>query len=442
MSSAGSKSCETTRGTNSSRAQSAVSLWRHPCRDEVLTKVHDFAEVSADEIPHKYVEKQPLPPTFFQPIFSRSSCDFKDLPARGASSWHGERAPELPVVGAMTDFLLALYDSGRLDHAPSAWKCCLMTPGLLVRKVGARALTFFSLGHVGSVVYLSPAECKVIGKVRYWQLRIGSPADLLAEPILSFSDWEVVPHSTKSPLAIFIANRAKPFDTLPALPVAESGEAPVSLLHWSAKQGFRGLTKAMLLKVDKEEVGCLCGETSIGDILLALVKAVLNIEDAAAAAILRQRCFSNDTLERAEALASEQAQEVLESNDKKECQDALRAEDKASDVQKEIAQTVRRIAQERRSSAPAAKKAKRQVRRWPARGVAISMGEAQGLCPPGARLYPDRCNGRYTCFFHEGSLSRSWRKYGESESFRMVVLWAWTMHAELTGEEIAVEGLQ
>lgn len=91
----------------------------------------------------------------------------------------------------------------------------------------------------------------------------------------------------------------------------------------------------------------------MGDTLLALVKT-----DVAAAAVLRQRCFSSDTCERSEALASEQAQEVLDLNGKNKCQDALRAEDNASDVKTGIAQTIRRVMESRQGSAPPAKKSK------------------------------------------------------------------------------------
>lgn len=142
------------------------------------------------------------------------------------------------------------------------------------------------------------------------------------------------------------------------------------------------MNKAMLLKIDREQVGCLAGETNIADILLSLVMAVLGINDLAAAKLLRRRCFSDDGAERTEVLHCEEALEVLDSNDKQQCQEVLRAEDRAHDLQKEIAKVVRRVASSHRAP-PATKRARTTAKppTWP-KGEPVTMPKAQTFAHP------------------------------------------------------------
>lgn len=233
-----------------------------------------------------------------------------------------------------------------------------------------------------------------------------------APPHLQVISSEVAP-----PAAIFALTH-EPLDQLPML-VSTDGR-PNNMLQWLASIGFEGLSKAMLLNIDKEEVGCLRGQTGIGDILLELAKGVLGVDDVGAARILRRRCFAEDTAGRMEVLESEEAQDIFDSHDKQQCQEALRSEGRLHDVQKDFTNTVRRV--NRESAGPAAAKQPRKKQAaWLAKGSPVSLDTAQGLCPPGARLYPDMCNQRFTCFFHEGSIRRSWRKYGDAEALRLVV---------------------
>lgn len=178
---------------SSNRHQSAVSLWRHPTHDEVLSGVHQYKEVCASDIPHKHTERTVLPTTFFQPVFRMSSFDYKDLPGQGAPSWNTMRAADIRCLGANTDFLEWTYNAGKMDDAAAAWKGCLATRGTWMRRSTGRKEAFFSLGHVGPMVYFWAAEPVTIGAKQLWKLAPGGAEQIFGEPILQFDDWEVRP---------------------------------------------------------------------------------------------------------------------------------------------------------------------------------------------------------------------------------------------------------
>ena len=419
-----------------SKQQCATALWLHPVRDGVLSQVHKFKEVSADKVPHNGNSGELLPPKFFEPHFNRSSFDFKDLPGKGVSSWMSMKAADIPVEGACIDFMRWCKVHGKMEEAPGAWKGCLATPGTLMRKVGVNQPLLWSLGAQGPLVYFWPAKAIRIGKTDYYEFAPGTEKTIHHEPILDLKAWKVVPTKVASPAAIFVANQHKPFAKMPGLACAHTGEPEMGLLEWVARTGFKKMNRAMLLRLDKAEVGAVDGETGMGEILLAMICKVLNCEAEEAAVILRGRCFGPDHMGMDEALQSEAAAEVMDTREKKECEQILNSKSD-SDVQDEIAKTIRKVFAETKK--PAVKKAKAKARPWPKEGVTVEVAQAHS--PPGGRLYVDRTNDRFTMFLFEGSLSRSWRKYGINESLRLVVAWGWTTYSQFTGQPVMVEGL-
>ena len=425
---------------NSNAMQSAVSLWRHPAREEVLQKIHDFPEVDASSIPHNGLEQKMLPASFFRPLLKRSSCDFKDLPGMGTPSWHSKKAADIPYDGCFTDLTKWLFKHGKMEQGPRSWKSSLATPGDVLKKKGQNEKPRFTLCSMGCMVYFWPARSTKIGKTTFWELGEGTALSVVAEPILSLDDWEVLACDVASPAATFVLNGHRLLDSLPSMPLAAKAGPPVGLLKHLASNAFKGMNKSMLVRLDREEVHCLTGQSAIGDILLALVMKVLGIDAEKAAVVLRKRCLFKDITERTEALKSEEAQAVLDLADKKECQTLLQAQDNFEEEAANIMNTVRDALQSKKKEPPA-KKSRKNPKSWPTKDGAITEAEVAPLLPPGAHLYRDRYNKRWTMFFYEASLSRGWGKYGENEALRQCFRFAWHMHRNLTGDQALVEGL-
>ena len=426
---------------NSNGMQSAVSLWRHPTREGVLPKVHDFCEVDPSTVPQSGLEQKALPASFFKPLLKQSSCDFKDLPGMGAPSWHAMPASNMPTDGALTDLTRWLFKHGKMEQGPRVWKSCLVNPGDLLRKKGPSEQPRFSLGSLAGIAYFWPARSMKIGKTTFWELAEGGAGQAVeAEPILSLDDWEVLACDVASPAAMFVLNGHRPLDSLPSLPLAEKDEPPKSLLKHVAANAFQGLTKSVLLRLDREELQCLTTQRALGDILLAMVMAALGISEQSAAVILRRRCLFVDTAERTLAMKSEEAQAILNQNDKAACQDIIKAQDNVEEEVVEIMRVVRKV-HEGSMGPPPAKKSKKNARAWPAKGSTGVLNTVESWRPPGAHLYMDRCNRRWTMFYHESWLSRAWGKWGEDEALRQVYRFAWHMHHKVTGEPIPIEGL-
>ena len=100
------------------------------------------------------------------------------------------------------------------------------------------------------------------------------------------------------------------------------------------------MTKPMLHKLDKEEVGALSDDISLGDMCLVMMVAVLKIGDVEAARLLRRRVFIDDKSELNDALNSEQAQDIMGAGEKKEAIYMLAGYVRCEDQQKEIVATV------------------------------------------------------------------------------------------------------
>jgi len=322
---------------------SAVSIWRKPTLHGVLDEIHDFKEVDPETVPAKSEPEQLLPSAFFLPNFKTSSDNFKDLPGRGTAPWATEKASELFWLGGVFDLMRWCYTHSLMDKASASWKSGLVQPGTVIGKKG-EATNYFVLGSPGSMVYLWPAVSEKFGKATCWQLRSGGGvADIRIEPILEVDDWEVQPVEILSPAGLFFWSNKKPLGSLPTLPVVQTDSERVPLLTWIARRGFKGIKKQLLTKLDKEEVKALTGETEIGEMLMAMIKKVLGVSDEEAADLLEAHLYRQNLDERSAALDSEEARDILDTKEKKEADDILKAEDKEDHFAQEIAKTVRSV---------------------------------------------------------------------------------------------------
>lgn len=59
-----------------------------------------------------------------------------------------------------------------------------------MQRVARAKDVYFSLGHVGAIVYFWPAKPTWIRGKQFWELMPGGAEQILAEPILSLEDWE------------------------------------------------------------------------------------------------------------------------------------------------------------------------------------------------------------------------------------------------------------
>ena len=434
------RECRDHERENPNKEQSPVSLWRKPTMDGVLGTKHKFKEVDGSSIPHHEVGHEHLPKAFFAPLFRKSSDSFKALPGRGKPDWATMRPVDIPFLGANTDMLRWAFTNDMMDKGPASWKSCLASPGTLLQKAGS-SKAWFSLGYVGPLVYMWPAVSVKVGKSTCWCFKHdGSITDMMYEPILDLSLWKVLPVELKSPAGLFILNNRKPLESMPQLPAVQTGSA-MPLLKWAAKSAFKGLSKFMLRKLDKEEIQALTDETDLGDMLLAMIKKVLCITDKDAALVLRCRCLTADSSERYEMLASGEAEDILDNPGKKDFEDMAKNEEKIEEQDKAICKAIRRVSEASRSSSGPPRKRQKVQKTWPKGGHEVSLAFAETLCPPGAKIWADNRHRRFRVYLDHASCSKSWGKFGYKEAMRLCLQWAWHVHYMWTGEVCSVDGL-
>eukprot|EP00971_Amphidinium_carterae_P095817 1896179-Amphidinium_carterae.1 len=234
-------------------------------------------------------------------------------------------------------------------------------------------------------------------------------------------------------------NNHKEVERLPGLPVVQQGD-PEPLLTWCAKNAFKGLNKQLLKRLDADEVGALTSETALGDIIFVLIQSVLEIGDQEVIDIMKQRCLTPHFMERQEILASEEIEDITDQDGVKEAKAMQAKEYMQEEGEMEVLNTIKSKLEQIKSGAPPAKRSKSTKRLWPA-DHELTVAKAQEFLPPGAKLWGDQRCARFQVFFHGGSCSRSWQKWGYATALRQIVQWTWSKHTAMTGQPCTVEGL-
>ena len=98
-----------------------------------------------------------------------------------------------------------------------------------------------------NMMYLWPAVHHQVGKSWFYKHAEGGIEKLRPDCVLSFADWSVVSTRCVSPAHVFILNNRKPVPELP-FPALVTTAEPISLLKAAAKNAFKGMHKAQLLK--------------------------------------------------------------------------------------------------------------------------------------------------------------------------------------------------
>ena len=420
---------------SSSNMTSELTLWETPTRRNLLGK-HDFNEVKPDQCVD--VSGHMITKSLFGPRYKNSSDTFHTLPGRGAPAWPSKKAEDLPTCGGMTDCMEWSYSEDKMAEGGASWRTQLIGTGTFIRKKTSKDM-YFVLGSCGMMLYMIPARRLKIGKTFLWSPRLdASVSSLIAEPILRLDDWRVTPTEVVSPAALFHLNGRKPLDALPDWPAQVMGDE-TTILKWSAQAAFKGLGKQALLKLDKEEVGSVTTETTLGQILFIMIKRVLDISDAKAADILSTRCRRADNDGTVDLLQSQTVEDVLSNdNSKKDVATILKAMDDDDEALGDIASVVKAI---RCSCAPpAAKKANVVKRKWPD-GDAVEFSDLLSLQPPKAKLWYDSTAARYQNLYGKSSCSRALNLWGQLGAAKEVTRWAWTLASLQDGLLCHVDGL-
>lgn len=418
---------------NSSRQQSALSLWAKPVTKGVLCRDHKFEEVSITDVAPP--PKSELPKSIFRPVFSKSSDKFDHLVGVGAPPWASPGASTWPGLGSDVDLLVWLVKHGKLMEAGRAWKSCLASTGMLLSK-GEQGKVYFVLLTNGAMVYMWPASPTAVGKSTVWCLQEGDMLDLRVEPILDLEAWWCIPYEFASPLSLFIANGRTLLEALPSFAALQTGRK-AKLLEHCAANAFFSMSLPQLRKLDKEEVGSLNGEATLPEVLSTMVQSVLKCNDEVLASILMKRCGAVGD-DREELMQSEEVAATLDRQDQVENEQHARRSQVAAEASAQILHRVRLL---RASAKAKGKQPRKAMHKWPASNK-VSFREAEGMAPPNFYFWVDLINRRYRIFDPERvSLSRSWALHGEGPALKQCLEWAWGRYLSCNGGHCRVEGL-
>ena len=404
------------------------TLWECPTRRAVLEQ-HEFVEIDATHI--RDTHSSSIAKTIFgPPKFRKSTMDFKDIPGRGKAQWHSPKPETMFHVGVMTDFILWSHENDCIAKAAASWRTVCVQVGSVLIRTARPEEKYFVLSQALNMMYLWPAVQHQVGKSWFYKHAEGGIENLRPECILSLDDWSVMSTRCVSPAHVFILNNRKPVDSLP-FPALVTAAEPVSLLKFAAQCAFKGLNKAHLLKLDRDEVEAVAYETNLGDISMCMIMKVLDLSREAAADILALRCIRVSADERRELIQSEAFDDIV--HEKREVEAAEKALDAVEQQADECCETVLEVRKAALAAPAKANKAKVAEKVWPA-GISATLPRLQACQPPGATLWYDARLKRYQVFIGGSSISRATRLWGTQEAAKQCTRWAWTMYGLLHGD--------
>lgn len=93
------------------------------------------------------------------------------------------------------------------------------------------------------------------------------------------------------------------------------------------------------------------------------------------------------------------------------------------------------VAKEKAAAVPGAKRRKTATAERTAPLCSdVSQSDAASLCPPGASIWGERVDGAWCSHFPPfPRVSRAWRKHGEAESLRLILVDLWSKHCMISG---------
>ena len=480
---------------NKSAAKSfnCATAWHTVINKKVLTTIHKFKKFQlkgsrrGQWSKHK---KQAL----YRPSARKASCNLRRIISKktgtaedwwtcNSSTWN---APFAHLV--LQEYCVA--DPTRFTRVHDSWLCILFRDmSVLVRAVGTEQW-FFSLGDVAEVVGIGwPAiELKdkfgtVVGYLPQKDLP-ANPLDLIKYFPTTVvwpageSEYEAMPFKAHSPLAMKLLKHTdleckclapKAGSQPVAAPPASSSSGPLlpvphklkgvciaavptmskpePLLKVAAHGAFGQMGVGRLKELAKHLKVAVYPSDKLIDILVSLLKFILApLDEEVLIEVLALREFKRSPLE--DILQSDEIVEQFDNRDQAEIEKD-KEEGKAHKVErKEYKAKLKDMRKEFRRKVLADKKlacknraryknplTREERQRLPTNVVpgVLRSDIVQSMAPPGCKVWHDEFSGRWQVTLDNYTKSRSWLKYGHTESAYLVLAKAWERFMELYG---------
>ena len=419
---------------------------------QVLSKMHKFKEVEADEAIDALTAR--LPKNAYQ--CSDADASLKDIPkivsTQASPSWYSPQAVNWSQQHADLHLVAEAHLHNSWAKLKNAWLGCLFQAKHKIIVKTADKMIFGGCHFADSAVVAFPARVALQSEMLHmFEPDIaGLPPCGMLWACCSLEGVEAVCYKWRSPYSqIMLAPAAKD------LPYAVRAVATTSfgpVLHLAARHAFWNIDKATLMRFAEHERIDIPKGSSLFDTLWYLIEGIfpkMPDEELMELCCMRLGSFK-DKLQWSDELADiDEAREVLDRND----QSVLETERKAVCTIAEHAEEFKRdyTAKFKVLAKPAAapkKKGKKTLATprlplWP--DNKIPLAEARLFLPRDAQLWSDDRFGNW-----HGELKpfprigRAWKKWGEKGALIEVLRYLWSRWAEKSGKtmaEIPLDGL-
>ena len=417
--------------------------WASLVTTGLISETHSFTAVSTDGCPQQ---------ADLGISHCARLCD-ASLPGLGDLASERRAAPHVSFTPATWVHSFAEQALLEQCHASADWSglsSCrlsgLLEEGLVVRR------------RDGADWWLCAAQLKVGALL--WPLAaaggflqprsVASPAELQFASVTNLEQWEALPSRPVSPLHCKLLAG-------PAAVCLQPLGSPVGLLAAAARAAFWQLGKGWLAQLARHLALETPGQSLCG-LLLALVQHSLGCSEGEAAGLLEQRLLQRCAQEACmDLLQAEEAQECLESGDRKEAaaacaawtaeageaepfESALRALKARAGSAAVAAGEARGRGARRKSGAPTAPQAAAYPARFPEGEVPFEA--ARALAPPGYVLRRHSEASAYEVYYGRAwSVSRAWRLHTPWGALRLVLAASWRHHEARAGDPCPMAGL-
>lgn len=424
---------------------------------KVLSQVHDYKEVDVVMAPEERSVK--LSKEVFQATKLKPSLPFHKIVSTSSTvPWYSPGAANWSCASADLDAILYAHKHNSFAALQHTWFGTFVRPDhqLLLRRASGDPTWYFGTHAWNDSAFLAfPASCGKLPMTdgAYWVADMSKPPVFLT--MLALEDWVGVVYKWRTPAWQVAACAAA--GSLPAsLRAFSTTGEPKPFLTVAAMMAFWSVEKSTLTKLSSHLGLALPEGGSLMDTVWGLMKHCLpaaSDEEIVQLCCKRVASFDLPTWWSDELLEVEEAAAVLERSDEQEIQkqkekvasvlgqaQSFRSEfkAKAAAVAKAAAKShaKRRRNTRDKTSTNAADALPERIPPWPEHN--IDLHDARRCIPPGASLWRDvkfgSWQGHYPPYRRIG---RSWRKYGEKESLRLVLEYLWEMHLLGTGQGIA-----
>ena len=419
---------------------SHCQIWRNPSAKGILNELYKYTEIKPDDL-HDQKEcfgAKALPESVFRPATKHMTTPaLKELPGHGQAPWPTCWPPE-QYHGVAEDLLMMRWCHGNqcFNEAPSYWRGVFIQHGVVVKF--KQSGIFLSLGCTCTMVALWPlVKTQSVGQTCFALKKVASIDELAFRAVGSFGEWKAIPSRFVSPAHLFVLNKRKLPDTFPELSLLQTGKE-MPFLEYAAQQGFWHFKGLKIKKLLQDEWGLqLDPNASDAELLVQAVCAAKGCSPACAADILESRAFVDEEAEEIALLGSEEVQDAMCDEDKKEISQYLDTHQEKLDFSQSMVKAIGAIREKAPKTAAAETRpnGKRKAVSFKPKGH-WTAAEASPLFPAGAKVLKDLFNARWRVWMRGYTKSRSWGITGDDEGTMFgLARDAWAHHQALTGED-------